>query len=113
MHGSFYTPAGILSLLLIEICRTQPTEDSKPVSLQSVPDIPRKPKPALIPPPEEAIVPNGDAITGKRKREGEDEDVIVTNGHVAKKAAGELKSNGDDADLIILDDDDGAILIDD
>lgn len=106
-------PAMTLSLLLIDICRNQPTEDSKPVSLQSVPDIPRKPKPALIPPPEEALVPNGDAITGKRKREGEDEDVIMTNGHVAKKAAGELKSNGKDADLIVLDDDDGAILIDD
>ncbi|KAJ5330461.1 ubiquitin-like activating enzyme [Penicillium atrosanguineum] len=102
-----------IDLQLVISARTEPTEDSKPVSLQSVPDISRKPKPALIPPPEEALVPNGDAITGKRKREGEDEDVIMTNGHAAKKATGELKSNGDDANLIVLDDDDGAILIDD
>lgn len=36
----------------------------------------------------------------------------MTNGHIAKKVAGE-SSNGDGKDLIVLDDDDGAILIDD
>lgn len=82
--------------------------------LQSIPHIPRRPKPALIPPVEEAPIANGTSVTGKRKREGEDGDgdETMTNGHVAKKVAGE-SSNGDGNDLIVLDDDDGAILIDD
>jgi hypothetical protein len=112
-HGTFHIPSVLFRLLPIDISRAEPSEESKPVSLQSIPEIPRRRKPALTPPPEETLVPNGDTITGKRKREGEGEDVDMTNGHVAKKAAGDLTSNGGDADLIVLDDNDGAILIDD
>jgi ubiquitin-like 1-activating enzyme E1 B len=112
-HGTFYIHTVLLKPLLIDICRAEPLEESKPVYLQSIPEIPRKRKPALTPPPEETLVPNGDTITGKRKREGEGEDGDMTNGHIAKKTAGDLTSNGGDADLIVLDDNDGAILIDD
>jgi ubiquitin-like 1-activating enzyme E1 B len=78
---------------------------------------------------------NGTSTTGKRKREGEDEP--LTNGHVAKKVAGESTQNGNegavviddaegiakevagesaqkvDEDVVVIDDDEGAILIDD
>jgi ubiquitin-like 1-activating enzyme E1 B len=47
---------------------------------------------------------------GKRKRDGEDEE--MTNGHVAKKVAAD-QANGDGEDVIVLDEEDGgAILID-
>lgn len=83
--------------------------DSKPVTLQEALEIPRKPKPA--PAAEPAIEMNGTPITGKRKREGEE--LSLTNGHVAKKIAGEPKSNGDEPGVIVLDEDEGgAILID-
>jgi hypothetical protein len=51
---------------------------------------------------------NGTAVTRKRKREGEgeEEDKSMTNGHVAKKVAGE-SSNGDGADPIVIQDDEG------
>jgi hypothetical protein len=53
---------------------------------------------------------NGTAVTRKRKREGEgegeDEDESMTNGHIAKKVAGE-SSNGDGADPIVIPDDEG------
>jgi ubiquitin-like 1-activating enzyme E1 B len=55
-------------------------------------------------------VTNGTAGNGKRKREGEDEP--LTNGHIAKKVAGESAQNGDE-DVIVIKDDEGAILIDD
>ncbi|KAJ5194637.1 ubiquitin-like activating enzyme [Penicillium cinerascens] len=103
-----------IDLQLVISATPELSEESKPVVLQSTPDIPRRPKPALIPPVEAAPVTNGTSVTGKRKREGEDGDgdETMTNGHIAKKVAGE-SSNGDDNDLIVLDDDDGAILIDD
>lgn len=98
--------------------RTEPSaEDSKPVALQGTLEIPRKPKPPPAPEPEIAPVTNGthDHVTGKRKREAEDES--LTNGHVAKKVAGEPTAN-DVQGVIVLDGDgegngEGAILIDD
>lgn len=90
--------------------RTDPSDrDSKPVALRGVLDIPRKRTP---PPTKEDIGPdtNGASVIGKRKREAEDES--LTNGHIAKKVAGG-PSNGDEHDLIVLDEEEGgAILID-
>jgi ubiquitin-like 1-activating enzyme E1 B len=88
------------------------SEDSKPVTLQGTLEIPRKPKKKNTEPVfEDASTANGTSGLGKRKRDGEDE--VMTNGHVAKKVAGE-QANGDSDDLIVLDEEDsGAILIDD
>ncbi|KAJ6095942.1 ubiquitin-like activating enzyme [Penicillium sp. IBT 16267x] len=98
-----------LELFIIE--RTGPaTEEAKPAVLKQVVDIPRKPKPANQPAPEDALVTNGASSTGKRKREAEDDD--LTNGHVTKKVAGESTSNGNNSEPIIVEDE-GAILIDD
>jgi ubiquitin-like 1-activating enzyme E1 B len=77
--------------------------------LKKVVDIPRKPKQATQPASENALT-NGASSTGKRKREAEDDD--LTNGHVAKKVAGESTSNGNNSEPIIIEDE-GAILIDD
>lgn len=94
------------------IHRTEPSEDTKPVTLEEALNIPRKPKPTPAPPAEEVPTSNGTSVTGKRKREGEDE--VMTNGHVAKKVAGEPLLNGGGQDIIVLDEEDGgAILIDD
>lgn len=78
--------------------------------LKQVVDIPRKPKPAIQPASEDALTTNGASSTGKRKREAEDDD--LTNGHVAKKVAGESTSNGNNSEPIIIEDE-GAIFIDD
>lgn len=87
--------------------------------LKEVVDIPRKPKSALQPASEDVLTTNGTSSTGKRKREAEDDD--LTNGHVAKKVAGESTPNGENSEPIIveeeatilIDEDEGAILIDD
>ncbi|KAJ5097975.1 ubiquitin-like activating enzyme [Penicillium argentinense] len=100
-----------LDLFFVE--RQEPaSEDSKPVTLQGTLEIPRKPKKKNTEPVfEDASTANGTSGLGKRKRDGEDE--VMTNGHVAKKVAGE-QANGDSDDLIVLDEEDsGAILIDD
>ncbi|KAF3385297.1 Ubiquitin-activating enzyme E1-like [Penicillium rolfsii] len=106
--------------------RTEPLEDSKPVTLVEPLDIPRRPK-KVEPEADVPGVTNGTSTAGKRKREGEDEP--LTNDHVAKKIAGESAHNGDDKDVakkvageptengaegvVVIDDDEGAILIDD
>lgn len=101
--------ANLLSWILTPNFRTEPAEASKPVMIQTL-DIPRRKKKPATPEPDVASVTNGTAGTGKRKREGEDEP--LTNGHVAKKVAGESAKNGDE-DVVVIDDDEGAILIDD
>lgn len=78
--------------------------------LKQVVDISRKPKSATQPASEDALETNGASSTGKRKREAEDDD--LTNGHVAKKVAGESTSNGNNNEPIVIEDE-GAILIDD
>jgi ubiquitin-like 1-activating enzyme E1 B len=114
--------------------RIEPLEDSKPVTLVEPLDIPRRSR-KVEPEPDLPSVMNGTSTTGKRKREGEDEP--LTNGHVAKKVAGESTQNGNegavviddaegiakevagesaqkvDEDVVVIDDDEGAILIDD
>lgn len=79
-------------------------------------EIPRRPKPPQAPEPDVALETNGTHThaTGKRKRGDEDEP--LTNGHIAKKIAGE--STAGDQELIVVDDgederEEGAILIDD
>lgn len=74
-------------------------------------EIPRKLKVTSELAPEPVAETNGTSITGKRKREGEEEP--LTNGHVSKKVAGDSLHNGDQQQPIVLDEDDGgAILID-
>ncbi|KAJ5647805.1 ubiquitin-like activating enzyme [Penicillium lividum] len=95
-----------LELFMIE--KTEPDmEGTKPAILKQAVEIPRKPKPTTNPVSEDTVVANG--ATGKRKREGEDDD--MTNGHIAKKVAGESTSNGENNEPIIIEDE-GAILID-
>ncbi|KAJ5083436.1 hypothetical protein N7456_012863 [Penicillium angulare] len=112
-------PRANLELFIVE--RTEPaTGDEKPASLKDPITIARKPKTNQQPLPEDDNGPaNGLVNPAKRKREGEDED--LTNGHVAKKIAGEPPSNsGGNNGVIVIDDEEGAggkgegaILIDD
>ncbi|KAJ5690752.1 ubiquitin-like activating enzyme [Penicillium macrosclerotiorum] len=102
-----------VNLELVVMEQTEPSsEESAVVSLQQVLDIPRKSKKPEATSSEETTAANGTAVTGKRKREGEDEP--LTNGHISKKVVGESSINGkgDDTEPIVLDDD-GTILIDD
>jgi hypothetical protein len=121
--------------------RTEPSEDSKPVTLVEPLNIPRRPKQVQPEADVPSVTTNGVLTTGKRKRDGEDEP--SANGHVAKKVAGGSAPNGDedqkrdedavvidddegtakkvvaesaqngDGDVVVIDDDEGAILIDD
>ena len=74
-------------------------------------DIPRKRKVARESSQQPVTETNGTIVTGKRKREAEEEP--LTNGHVPKKAAGDALRNGNHDQPIVLDEDEGgAILID-
>lgn len=87
------------------------SEDSKPAVLHGTVNVPRKTKVAGGSDAEPVVETNGTNITGKRKREGEDEP--VTNGRVSKRFFGDLSHDGDEDRPIFLNDDDGgAILID-
>ncbi|GKZ96177.1 E1 ubiquitin-activating protein uba2 [Aspergillus niger] len=85
------------------------TEAEKPASLESVPDIPHKPKgPAPAAPEPEPV--NG---AGKRKRDA-DEAGLSNGDNPAKRVAAMSISDGDGANPIVLDEaTGGAILIDD
>ncbi|KAJ5159519.1 Ubiquitin-activating enzyme E1-like [Penicillium canariense] len=105
-------PRVVLELEIIE--RTEPSTDGKHVVLQKSIDIPRRPKKSILPEHEDAPTTNGTGVTGKRKREGEEEPFM--NGHVAKRVAAGSAQNGDDAVIIDLDEPSnqgGAIMIDD
>ncbi|KAJ5918518.1 ubiquitin-like activating enzyme [Penicillium verhagenii] len=96
-----------LELFFIE--RTEKaTEEDKPAQLKQLVEIPRRAKPTTEALSEDTLLENGTTSTGKRKREGEDDD--LTNGHIAKKVAGE--SSSDDNEPIVIEDE-GAITIDD
>ncbi|CAI7675925.1 unnamed protein product [Penicillium pancosmium] len=101
-----------LELFFVERAEAS-SEESKPVTLQQGLEIPRKAKKSTIPASEDTAMTNGTSGPGKRKRDGEDEE--MTNGHVAKKVAGD-QANGDGEDVIVVDEEDGkdggAILID-
>ena len=86
-----------------------PTQEDKPVSLDAIPDIARKPK-APSPPP----VPNEPANgIGKRKRDA-DEAGLTNGDNPAKRVAAMSIADGDGANPIVLDDSiGGAIVIDD
>ncbi|KAJ5611221.1 ubiquitin-like activating enzyme [Penicillium lagena] len=94
---------------LVFVEKTEPA--SKAATLEQKFDIPRKPKQAQLPILGDSAAPNGTSVIGKRKREAEDGD--LTNGHAAKRVAGEPTSNGDDSAPIVLEEDDGPLLIDD
>lgn len=83
---------------------------SKAATLEQTFEIPRKPKQAQLPILGDSAATNGIPVIGKRKREAEDGD--ITNGHAAKRVAGEPASNGDDSAPIVLEDD-GPLLIED
>ncbi|PGH36233.1 ubiquitin-like 1-activating enzyme E1 B [[Emmonsia] crescens] len=111
-----------LDLLVSERPSTDPT--TKPISLPTEPEIPRKPKPAPAMPDlangeanaNGAIETTNGAVTGKRKREA-DENLEAKGDKSAKRFAKMSVAEGGDGDLadrpIILEDDSGTILIDD
>ncbi|KAJ5953254.1 ubiquitin-like activating enzyme [Penicillium verhagenii] len=96
-----------LELFFIERAE-KATEEDKPAQLKQVVEIPRRAKPTTEALSEDTLLENGISSTGKRKREGEDDD--LTNGHIAKKVAGESSS---DVNEPIVIEDEGAITIDD
>jgi ubiquitin-like 1-activating enzyme E1 B len=84
-------------------------------------EIPLKPKQPAQPPtddaqnPEQPAPPSTDdaAVTGKRKREGSDDDV-EPNSHDAKRLASASVPDSNGIKAIVLDDEEeGAIMIDD
>ncbi|GFN16621.1 E1 ubiquitin-activating protein uba2 [Aspergillus tubingensis] len=100
-----------LELIVLATEASQSTEDQKPASLESVPDIPRKPKaPAPAAPETEPEPVNG---AGKRKRDA-DEAGLSNGDNPAKRVAAMSIADGDGANPIVLDEaNGGAILIDD
>ncbi|BDD62250.1 hypothetical protein MAP00_007226 [Monascus purpureus] len=97
--------------LLIHEQRPEPSaEEKKPVSLEKVVEIPRKPKAVPAPATEVVVGLSGpESTTGKRKREAEEADAERRTKRVAS-----LDANGDGDHPIVLDDSaNGAILIDD
>ena len=93
-----------LSFTKYEYDRPEPFTETKPVSLDKVFEIPRKPR-AATPITTETVAP--EPATGKRKRETEESEEQGPS----KRVAGE-STNGDGDHPIVLDDS-GAILIDD
>ncbi|KAJ5184165.1 ubiquitin-like activating enzyme [Penicillium capsulatum] len=104
-----------VNLELLVVQRTEPAEDANPVVISQV-EIPRKPRKPLQPATEDETT-NGNGTTAKRKRDDTEEDVAMTNGHVPKKVAGEVSTNGNGdggkEEPILLDEQESAILIDD
>ncbi|RHZ60044.1 hypothetical protein CDV55_105789 [Aspergillus turcosus] len=97
-----------LELVVLVSEKPEPSEAEKPVSLEKVIDIPRKPK-APEPPVPEPV--NGAAVTGKRKAE---EAGLTDGDERAKRIASASVAEGDGERPIVLDEaDGGAILIDD
>lgn len=97
--------------LLIHEQRPEPsTEEKKPVSLEKVVEIPRKPKAAPAPATEIVVGLSGpESTTGKRKREAEEADAERRTKRLAS-----LDANGDGDHPIVLDDSaNGAIMIND
>lgn len=94
-----------LCLILIKP-RTDPSTQD-PIVLGKIIEIPRKPKAPEPAAPEHA---NGttdpEAVTGKRKREAED--ITLVNGQPRTKR---VATDGDGSHPIVLDEDEGAILL--
>ncbi|PYI11503.1 putative ubiquitin-like activating enzyme [Aspergillus sclerotiicarbonarius CBS 121057] len=97
-----------LELVVLASDNSQPpTQEPKAVSLETVPDIPRKPK---APAPVATEPTNG---IGKRKRDA-DEAGLTNGDNPAKRVAAMSIADGDGANPIVLDEGiGGAILIDD
>ncbi|KKK20914.1 ubiquitin-activating enzyme E1-like protein [Aspergillus rambellii] len=87
--------------------------EEQPIVLETVPDIPRKPKAPTPPPVVEHA--NGTSGLGKRKRDVDEEEEELSNGDPpTKRVANVSISDGHQANPILLDEtEDGAILIDD
>ncbi|PYH96601.1 ubiquitin-like activating enzyme [Aspergillus ellipticus CBS 707.79] len=96
-----------LELVVLAPQSSESAEEQRPVSLEAVPDIPRKPRVSTPISPEPV---NG---TGTRKRDAEEAE--LSNGdHPTKRVAGMSIEDGDGAHPIVLDEaTGGAILIDD
>ncbi|OQE44100.1 hypothetical protein PENCOP_c002G02760 [Penicillium coprophilum] len=95
---------------LMIVARNEPSsEDSKPATLQKPVEIPLKPaKPAE--PSHDAPATDDATVTGKRKREGSNDD----SSHDAKRLASASIPDSNGIEAIVLDDDEGgAIMIDD
>ncbi|PKX95293.1 E1 ubiquitin-activating protein ubaB [Aspergillus novofumigatus IBT 16806] len=97
-----------LELVVLVPEKPEPSEAEKPVYLEKMIDIPRKPKEREPPVPEPV---NGAAVTGKRKAE---EAGLTDGDERAKRIASASVAEGDGEHPIVLDEaDGGAILIDD
>ncbi|KAJ5479853.1 Molybdenum cofactor biosynthesisMoeB [Penicillium desertorum] len=97
-----------LDLELVIMTRNEPSsEDSKPATLQKMVEIPLKPEQPAHPSTDDATV------TGKRKREGSNDEVEPSS-HDAKRLASASIPDSNGIEAIVLDDDEeGAIVIDD
>ncbi|KAJ6183892.1 hypothetical protein N7519_005193 [Penicillium mononematosum] len=126
-NGSFITvkddnePARIDLDVVIKTRSEPSSEDSKPATLQKMVEIPLKPKQPAQPPTDDAQKPEQPAhpstddatVTGKRKREGSNDEVEPSS-HDAKRLASATVPDSNGIEAIVLDDDEeGAIMIDD
>lgn len=92
--------------------RNDPSLQDKPILLEKVFDIPRRPK-APEPPSEQVNGTAPETATGKRKRDAE-EAGLVNGESRAKRVAGAPVTEGDGSHPIVLDEaEEGAILLDD
>ncbi|PLB35626.1 E1 ubiquitin-activating protein ubaB [Aspergillus candidus] len=90
-----------------------PSDEQKPITLEKIPEIPRKPKTQAEPAPEVSEHTNGTSGPGKRKRNLE-EAGLANGDDRAKRLASASVADGDGANPIVLDEaPGGAILIDD
>ncbi|CAG8119959.1 unnamed protein product [Penicillium nalgiovense] len=112
-NGSFITvkddnePARIDLDVVIKTRNEPSSEDSKPATLQKMVELPLKPKQPAHPSTDDATV------TGKRKREGSNDEVEPSS-HDAKRLASASVPDSNGIEAIVLDDDEeGAIMIDD
>ncbi|KAF7594451.1 E1 ubiquitin-activating protein uba2 [Aspergillus hancockii] len=99
-----------LELIIITEKPESSAEEQKPITLEKVPQIPRKPK---APTPAEGEQLNGTSAPNSRKRDAEE--AGLNNGeNRAKRLASVSVANGDGSNPIVLDETQGgAILIDD
>ncbi|RAL15739.1 E1 ubiquitin-activating protein ubaB [Aspergillus homomorphus CBS 101889] len=89
------------------------SDKPQPISIETIPDIPRKPKTPTPAVPEQVNGVPSDPSVAKRKRSA-DEAGLSNGDDRAKRVAGISEANGDGANPIVLDEGTGgAILIDD
>ncbi|CAG8903427.1 unnamed protein product [Penicillium egyptiacum] len=107
-----------IDLEVVIMTRNGPSsKDSKPVTLHRMVEIPLKPKRLVQPSTDLAATTDGATVTGKRKREGSNDEVELSS-HDAKRLASASVPDSKGIEAIVLEDDangdeGGAIMIDD